>query len=437
MELVIENVRSFAGRHRIPLRPITFLTGENSSGKSTVMAMLAAATSGTGFPLQPAFDSEPYELGSYDTIATYKGGKYGRAKHFCLGLSHSADSPRGSSQTIATYRSNLGQIEIFRLQIEGSAGAISLQFIDGTMSGSLKVAATNGHPATEIPIKRTIRSAIATRPGFLTNELTEAIFFSARRLKKAKETATPDRLYGMLQRATRPDYSAVSISPIRTRPKRTYDRSSETYSPEGDHIPYVLSRLFVTSAGSQGDREKLAAIVDFGIESGLFKDLKIKRFGQTPADPFQLLVTVAGRPANITDVGYGVSQSLPVVVQSVLAAKRPLLLLQQPEVHLHPRAQAALGSFFVRLAKNSAKSFVIETHSDYIIDRVRQEVARGNIDPAQVNLLFFDKPELNTKIYELSLDKEGNILNAPPSYRSFFLKEELNLFQGDYEASNH
>ncbi len=103
----------------------------------------------------------------------------------------------------------------------------------------------------------------------------------------------------------------------------------------------------------------------FGEQAGLFKKVDIKKLGDSLADPFQIMVTTNGIPANLIDVGYGVSQALPVVVQSMLAAKEQMLLLQQPEVHLHPKAQAALGSFFVDLVASGNKEFVVETHSDY------------------------------------------------------------------------
>jgi predicted ATPase len=103
------------------------------------------------------------------------------------------------------------------------------------------------------------------------------------------------------------------------------------------------------------------------------------------------------------------------------------MLLQQPEVHLHPKAQAALGSFFARLVAETKTEFVIESHSDHLLDRVRQEVARGVIPHDAVKILFFYKPRSETQVFEISLDKSGNVLNAPPEYRAFFLQEELKL----------
>ncbi len=115
-------------------------------------------------------------------------------------------------------------------------------------------------------------------------------------------------------------------------------------------------------------------------------------------------------------------------MQSVLAGKKGLLLLQQPEVHLHPRAQAALGAFFARLVAKEGKHLVVETHSDYLLDRVRLEVAQGRLSADDVQILFFDKQGIETTIHEIRLDEHGNVQGAPGSYRQFFLEEEDNLF---------
>lgn len=152
----------------------------------------------------------------------------------------------------------------------------------------------------------------------------------------------------------------------------------------------------------------------------------IKRLGKGVADPFQVQVNVSGPAVNLSDIGYGVSQVLPVVVQSIVRQEAKSLLIQQPEVHLHPRAQAALGTFFARIAKPD-RLFVIETHSDYLVDRVRQEVAKGTIKSDDVQILFFDKPGLETTIHRLTIDENGNVENAPDEYRSFFMEESINL----------
>lgn len=82
--LIVENVRCFAGRHELEIRPLTILVGENSSGKSSFLAALAAIAHPTKFPETPGFNDPPFDLGSYETIATVKHGRPGRADSFSM-----------------------------------------------------------------------------------------------------------------------------------------------------------------------------------------------------------------------------------------------------------------------------------------------------------------------------------------------------------------
>jgi hypothetical protein len=235
------------------------------------------------------------------------------------------------------------------------------------------------------------------------------------------------QVFRILNQLEPPFPTCFSFAPIRSKPRRTYDEFSEEYSPEGDHIPTLLARLLKEQSTSSEGQQVQQALLRFGKESGLFKRIDVKRLGNKVSDPFQVQVTVAGPAVNLADVGYGVSQALPIVVQSVLKTTSKVLLLQQPEVHLHPRAQAALGSFFADLAAADDRVILIETHSDYIVDRVRQEVAQTKISPEKVLILFFDKPHLETTVHPILIDANGNVESAPERYRSFFLNEEINL----------
>jgi hypothetical protein len=236
------------------------------------------------------------------------------------------------------------------------------------------------------------------------------------------------RLVRVLEAMNPPFPDTFSFAPIRSKPKRTYDETGGRYSPEGEHVPRLLARLLRQQPDSTDSRRVQQALLRFGKESGLFRGIHVKKLGHKVTDPFQLQIATQGPPVNVADVGYGVSQSLPIVVQSVLAATSKVMLLQQPEVHLHPRAQAALGTFFADLVSGQDRLLVVETHSDYLVDRVRQEVAAQRIKPEDVGILFFHKPQLETSVSELELDENGNVLNAPAAYRDFFLQEQMNLF---------
>ena len=101
-------------------------------------------------------------------------------------------------------------------------------------------------------------------------------------------------------------------------------------------------------------------------------------------------------------------------------------IFQQPEVHLHPRAQAELGSYFVRYALGRKKYLLLETHSDYIIDRIKSDLIEKKHDLSKyLSVLFFEQRNLETIITRIKFDEKGNVLNPPKSYRNFFLAESI------------
>ena len=171
---------------------------------------------------------------------------------------------------------------------------------------------------------------------------------------------------------------------------------------------------------------------EFGESAGLFTRMGIHKLGRKSSDPFQIEVKhpTGGPSRNLVDVGYGVSQVVPILVDSIRATNSSTLLVQQPEVHLHPRAQAELGTFFGGIASSGGRSVIVETHSDYLLDRVRLDIRdRQNLSPDDVQILYFEHGQRGVIIHQLEIDEEGNIVGAPPSYRRFFMEEERRFFK--------
>ena len=226
--------------------------------------------------------------------------------------------------------------------------------------------------------------------------------------------------------------TVFGTSPVRSRPKRTYDPTREFDDPEGGDIPIRLMR---TRATDKDRWETLRQqLIDFGKRSGLFQNIDVKNFGGSMGNPFQLKFKVRGPNSNIIDVGYGVSQILPILVRILdpPISPRPLMapsffLLQQPEVHLHPRAQAELSSLLATLASEGNRAFLVETHSDYMIDRARVEIRKGNIRPEDVSLIYLEPRGNVAKVHNISFDKMANMEGVPPHYGEFFLKEYRRL----------
>ena len=195
-----------------------------------------------------------------------------------------------------------------------------------------------------------------------------------------------------------------AFAPIRTQPQRTYDPGAKAPDPEGRHIPMVLA---VSSDALPDFSERME---EFGKASGLYSSLSVRKLGPDGSDPFQIEVELpgGGGARNLIDVGYGVSQAIPIIVDCVSAPFGATLLIQQPEVHLHPRAQAAMGSFFGQLAASGRNRLVVETHSDYLIDRVRMDVRDEQIKASDVMILYFEQVKGGVKIHPIEIDASGN-----------------------------
>jgi hypothetical protein len=222
------------------------------------------------------------------------------------------------------------------------------------------------------------------------------------------------------------------LAPVRSKPQRIYERLIRDFTPEGDHIPFLLRDLMqLDSPKAQKIRDTLNA---FGRDSGLFEEIGVKRFGDDKYAPFEVQILLDGKPAKITNVGYGISQVLPLIVEILLHEKEENFALQQPEVHLHPKAQAFVGEFIFYQAKTEKQGFIVETHSDFILDRFRLAMKRDSAKPSdqtssvKAQILFFERTENGNQIHSIEIAPDGSYLNEPPeTFREFFINESLDV----------
>ncbi len=429
----LTNFRCFADTPPLEVLPVTFLVGENSAGKTTFLAavrmLLESFTLSSGSP----FNRDPYYLGGFDQIAHYRGGRPGRAKSFSLQVQLPASGQRPAALHKFTFVRGSPQPELSKYEFASADVSAEINVVgekpiltvkkDGTEIAT--VFSSEGMPPSALVRKdlsfiRYIFDDIGYRP---------TPHHAEKEDQQTKETLeTFSQLHTLFRQSMRFFNRGVFASaPVRTQPLRTYTPSEVAASSEGSHVPLEMARQ-KTSAPQEWKsvHEKLAA---FGKNSGLFDDIDIRLLGKLDGDPFQVLVRTKGPPVNLIDVGYGVSQALPIIYQlEQQTREHDAFLLQQPEIHLHPRAQAALGSLIARLsARRKQTLYMVETHSDYLIDRVRMEIANGNLDHRQVTIIFFERSEHDVITYNIYLSNKGEILSAPPTFRSFFLEEHSRL----------
>lgn len=438
----LRDVRCFEGEHAFNLRPLTFLVGENSTGKSTVLGCLQAFGSYSKYAYRIPFEneidfnSEPYQMGSFADLVRrsrpkkekfqlgfeYKNGGKKIKKYVTL-----TESVRGSEPTVYNTKWIFEEGEIVFLMDGSDQDQMEEPFevTSGPNPGEFRVLADGDLFRSPWLNLESLLDYLSDSPDNFSDAASNLLQLINRQFPLPKKRRY--RLGGrsrFLQEFSFGIPKIHSIAPIRSKPKRTYNPLKGTETPEGSEIPMVLLNLS-TSRKRQWETLR-KRLVNFGRASGLFTDITMRKLGRTKSDPFQLQIKVRGPKTNLIDVGYGVSQVLPILVR-VLNEKNAKFLLQQPEVHLHPKGQAELASLLVELNKKNKNSFVIETHSDYMIDRIRIEIVKGNIKPDDVSLIYF-KPVGNiVKTYNIGFDAHANMIDVPPGFRDFFLNESREL----------
>ena len=433
LEISLSDFRCFAKVDSVPIAPITLLIGENSSGKTSFLAALRELVQMFNLVGPGSFNSAPYYLGGFEQIAFYKGGSRGRAKSFALeiALGSSAGETKIDRKKAAVHRLvfTKGEIQPELSRYEVSASEVHAIFDLSSAVPKVSVNVGDGEvfsvQSDLIPKSFFLRKEVAFFGFYLQN------FFSMAGDKKTEElndSARKDinRLGTILRRSSGTMVRSIFASePVRFQPRRVYTPSELAAGSGGELVPLQMANMKLRSPESwKVAKAKLNA---FGQKTGLFADIDVKRLGKTIGDPFQIQVKALGQSANLVDVGYGVSQALPLLVP-LQDGDHNFFLLQQPEVHLHPRAQAEFGSLIVELLGQKPDSnYVIETHSDYIVDRIRSEVHRGTLDYKQVSILYFQKQGREVTILPIELDSKGDIVNPPLGYRDFFLAEQARV----------
>ena len=118
----------------------------------------------------------------------------------------------------------------------------------------------------------------------------------------------------------------------------------------------------------------------------------------------------------LTDVGFGVSQVLPVVTLLQYVPEGSTVILEQPEIHLHPLAQAGLADVIIQAATNRRIQVILESHSEHLLLRLQRRIAEEEISSNDVKLYFCDAPKGISTLTPLELDLFGNIRNWPDRF---------------------
>ena len=431
-ELRLSDFRCFHERQTARLAPLTFLVGENSTGKTSFLAAIRALSEVAAEGIEPDFRKPPYDLGGFPGIAHSRGGRGGRANSFEIGLSEGAARQQlkfgvefvsqADVPTPAAMSWKMNDVWI-KAVLKESKFIVDFGSDDGSWRfTTTELAYENRWSSFPLFFSRALS-------GIGDDDEARGAFEKLSGSSNKPEKESTKKFSHLLDqfrerfRAGQPFAGA----PIRSIPLRTYDPTRPLRDPEGAYVPTYLANMSYREKRKWNRIKKVMEA--FGQDAGLFDEIGVRPLGNTAGGPFQMQIRKFGTRnkgpmRNLIDVGYGVSQTLPVVAELFRPDGPSVFLFQQPEVHLHPRAQAALGGLFCETAA-SGRQLIVETHSEYIVDRVRMDVRDGRADlkPADVSILFFERSNFDVRIHSLGYDERGNVLNAPGSYGQFFMDE--------------
>ena len=430
--LFADNFRGFTGT-LLSIKDVNFFVGENSTGKTSIIGLLKILGS-PYFWFTGSFSADEVKLGYFKDIVSINSPD---KSYFRVGVIETIEAGKGEADLpydafLITFIEKEGMPVISRYtfidgnqQVEVIFGPKIIKYKYGDLSDISNTSEfienvfpswINSHQKDELGYKTLKGSSPILRRGNL-------VFLSAfvKSFSKKKSQISSERLLHFPGTT----FDITWLAPIRTKPKRTYDEYKLDFSAEGEHTPYLIRRLLSNRAKSA----KFSQYVrKYGEASGLFESVSVKKYGQSATSPFELDVILSNEALNIGNVGYGVSQALPIVVE-IFASSQNAFAIQQPEIHLHPRAQAALGDLFFNLAVMEEKKFIIETHSDFMIDRFRLNYRRENLaNKPDAQIVFFERNAQGNKLYPIDILENGELPDTQPAaYREFFVREQLDL----------
>jgi len=214
------------------------------------------------------------------------------------------------------------------------------------------------------------------------------------------------------------------IGPLREYPHRYYVASGEyprDVGLRGEHTADVIYSDFKKRHDQYNNLRKWIKRME------LAEDLKMKRVAEG------LYALVIGDPklgidVNLADIGFGASQLLPILVQGIYAKDNSVLLIEQPEIHLHPRVQAMLADFFIDIAKQG-KQLIVETHSEHLLLRLQRRIAEGKFSSNDLAIYFFETTEKGTHISKVNVTEEGIIEKWPKGFFEEDIEESYRLLK--------
>jgi predicted ATPase len=474
--LTLQNFKSFKQLSELQIRPITVLTGTNSSGKSSILQsiLLLKQTFESQNPMQTLLlNGRLVHLGAFENVVFDRNpGNVVVIDFVCtLATEDLRRRPRRGPPLGFTFREIFGRLARrldYRPAQYRVRYSVSLQHRRrrrgrGFVTGAIVVSGLRCELATisgdaeplDVSVELTrldtgeykilwnnigsrFRSELPSSgmavAGLEFNNLVPAVIRGhslsleeAARYRESEIVAVFRRVNDIMQFVFG---SYAYLGPLREEPARRYIYEDEVVEIgiKGENAPYIFlteqdktlpDHYFFDAVTSQfrlKRRPKLGSAVKEWLTFMNIRDLR----PETAQDIIYLNMRAGSASrtrVNIADVGFGVSQIFPIILEGLRMPPRDTLLLEQPEIHLHPNLQMQLADYFVALAMSN-KRVIVETHSDHIINRLVRRIVE---DPSRtlsdlVNIYFVLGGDNGAVLERVHIDTRSGIVNWPKDF---------------------
>ncbi|HEY3735633.1 MAG TPA: DUF3696 domain-containing protein [Streptosporangiaceae bacterium] len=422
----VSGFKSLRAHQHIDIKPLTVIAGVNSSGKSSIIQPLLLLKQTLEAPYDPGpllLDGPNISITRIEQILSRGQGRQAAAKDFTVAFSVS-DNPE---IRLRFGKSNSGDIRLIEqtapLVYEGQSITIregmSQAELDAVLPVELNEQLGQSHTLREstwIPTKSAV-----VRDRWLLEIQAQAHDGSI----LAGFALFGSSALGLYRNGiTR----IIHLPATRGNPRRTYRTAAVEERYPGTFDEYTAGIIAAWQNRKEDEKiGQLCADLEF---LGLTWNVEARQLDDTSVE---LLVGRLPRVkqggakdlVNIADVGFGVSQTLPVVVALLAAAPGQLVYLEQPEIHLHPRAQAGFASLLWASVVRGVR-IVVETHSALLIRAIQTIVAQGQLPPDDIALHWFSRDATSgwTTVTSADLDRFGSFGDWPEDFDEVSLRAD-------------
>ena len=416
--ITVGGYKSIAREQTIEIRPLTVLAGANSSGKSSIM--------------QPLLLLKQTLEAPYDPGALLLNGPNVKFTSVDQMLSRSIKRRQDTRLVIGLATEEAGHLRLeFGKGIKWKLEINSMTVTD--------VGAPHPHELrTTLPTEMTVLDGKET---LIISDVPNRCFLERHTYSTLNTGSENPQVFEHVifsgAKFQPPIQHIMHLPGLRGNPERAYSRAAVGKAFPGTFENYFAS--VIAHWSSEGAEALLAALSADLRRLGLTWKIEAKAVNDT-----QLELKVGRLPlltrgsshdlVNIADVGFGVSQTLPVLVALLVAEPGQLVYLEQPEIHLHPRAQVAMAQILANAANRGVR-VVVETHSSLLLLAIQTAVAEGQLTPDKVILHWFARnDEGATDIQSAELDEAGRAGDWPEDFADVSLEAQMHYLKA---AGNH